>query len=195
MGEQPWQPGQPRRGPGWQLIRHTSRLGASRLHIVRYDVADAELVEQLTWHVRPDHQTFHAAASVPVRFVELYGEHTTMHQMIMGQGPGQIGHINGDGLDNRRANLAPMTHAQIMAKRRPPRKKGGSPTASPYKGVTWDKAQRKWQATFRGTKLGRFLDEEKAARAYDDAAYAHWGRLAYLNFPDRYPPPDEPSSP
>lgn len=150
------------------------------MHLVRYDLVDAELIEQFTWHIRPDHRTFYAAASVPARFGEQYGEHVYMHHLILWGGQGLVAHLNGNGLDNRRANLARMTQAEVLAKRRPVR--GGS---SRYKGVTWDRQRRRWLATFRGKKLGRFLDEEEAARAFDDAAFAHWGPKAYLNFPDR----------
>lgn len=52
--------------------------------------------------------------------------------------------------------------------------------------MTWDREREKWTAVFRGKKLGRFDDEEDAARAFDDAAHAHWGPKAYLNFPDRF---------
>lgn len=172
-----------RRGPGWQLITHTNQHGASRLHVVRYDLADAKRVERFSWHIRPDHQTFYAAASVPARLVKTYGEYVYMHRLIMwrsrGKG-GRIAHRNGDGLDNRRENLARQNQSEILAKRRPV---GG---ASPYKGVCWDREQSKWIATFRGKKLGRFRDEEEAARAFDDAAFAYWGPGAYLNFPERY---------
>lgn len=184
VGDTPGRPEPiPRRGPGWQLIRHTNSRGASRLHIVRYDVEDTELVDQFSWHVRPDHRTFYAAASVSARLALEYGEYVYMHQVIMGEGPGRICHLNGDGLDNRRVNLRRLTQAEILAGRR-----GERNASSRYKGVTWDRERRKWLAQFRGKKLGRFRDEQEAARAFDDAAYAHWGRLAYLNFPERYPP-------
>jgi hypothetical protein len=58
---------------------------------------------------------------------------------------------------------------------------------SKYQGVSWDKSSNKWVASIRcdGKRhsLGRFEDEEKAARAYDRAARAHHGEKARLNFP------------
>jgi hypothetical protein len=58
---------------------------------------------------------------------------------------------------------------------------------SKYRGVHWDKSEKKWQARIRyGSKqhsLGYFEDENEAARAYDRAARAHHGEKAQLNFP------------
>jgi hypothetical protein len=58
---------------------------------------------------------------------------------------------------------------------------------SNYRGVSWDKSTHKWQAQIQYDgklhHLGRFEDEEEAARAYDRAARAQHGEKAQLNFP------------
>jgi hypothetical protein len=58
---------------------------------------------------------------------------------------------------------------------------------SKYRGVSWSKSNKKWQAQiyFDGKKhhLGYFEDEEEAARAYDRAARVQHGEKAQLNFP------------
>jgi hypothetical protein len=106
-----------------------------------------------------------------------------MHTLLLGFPPPGLRtcHINGNGLDNQRANLKFATQAEILAKRKPSPSRGGS--ASRYKGVCWD-GRSKWLVQFRGKKVGRFTDEIEAAKAFDAAALAFWGSGVYLNFPD-----------
>jgi hypothetical protein len=62
--------------------------------------------------------------------------------------------------------------------------KGGGGGSSHFKGVSWNKRQNKWMANIhidgKKTTLGRFDDDESAARAYDEVA-ARLGR--FVNFP------------
>ncbi|TDH35714.1 hypothetical protein E2A64_10280 [Pseudohoeflea suaedae] len=62
-----------------------------------------------------------------------------------------------------------------------------SNNAGPYKGVSLYKASGKWGGRIKlnGVQrhLGIFPTPEAAARAYDQAAYAAWGKDCYLNFP------------
>jgi len=93
-------------------------------------------------------------------------------------------HINGNGLDNRAANLRPATVSQNLCNR--PKTK--AKTRSKYKGLEWDKIQRKWkvriQCNGRKIYLGSFSKEIDAAIAYDKKAKALFGQFACLNFPD-----------
>lgn len=110
-----------------------------------------------------------------------------LHQLLTEGSVDRVDHANGDGLDNRRSNLRPATRSQNGAnsKRRPPRTSGKT---SKYRGVIWDPERSRWRAatTIDGKKmvfLGRFHDEEEAARAYDRFAIEQWGEFARPNFP------------
>lgn len=152
-----------------------SRKDGSMTRIAKYDVADAELIERYVWHLSADPPHHYYAATMIITNGER--QHVHMHQLVIGK-PGRVDFLNGNGMDCRRANLRIASQSQILAKRKP---SGG---ASKYKGVAWDAAPGKWMARFRGKNLGRFDVEEDAARAFDDAAFEHWGHQAYFNFPD-----------
>lgn len=91
-------------------------------------------------------------------------------------------HINGNGLDNRRANLRPATGSQNSYNSRLP-----CTNKSGYKGVSWHKSSNQWRAQIRvGGKprtLGYFRDPAEAALAYDVAAREVAGAFACVNFP------------
>lgn len=94
----------------------------------------------------------------------------SMHREIMGLVKGdkrEVDHMNGDTLDNRRANLRVVKgrHEQMqnMASNR------GS--TSRFCGVSWSREKRKWktQVKFEGRNrfLGYFKTEEAAAQTVD----------------------------
>lgn len=110
----------------------------------------------------------------------------SMHRFLMGDPKGmKIDHINGDGLDNRKANLRICTHQQNLYNSKLSKK-----NKSGYKGVSWDKVNKKWRATVHVTtgsttkivQIGRFSNAKLAAQAYDLAARKHYGEFARLNF-------------
>lgn len=92
-----------------------------------------------------------------------------------------VDHINGNPLDNRRANLRICTVKENNWNRR--RRIGGS---SGFKGVV--RVGTRWRAIIwpngKQIYLGSFAEPEEAARAYDRAAREEYGEFACLNFPD-----------
>jgi len=108
-----------------------------------------------------------------------------MHRLIMRAPKGKlVDHGNGDGLDNRRANLRLATRSQNMMNRSKTKKK----TSSRYIGVCFDKGCKRWRAAIRvrhkQRHLGSFKSEIAAACAYDNAARKYHKEFARLNFPE-----------
>lgn len=94
-----------------------------------------------------------------------------------------VDHINGDRLDNRRANLRVCTQTENLANGKPHRD-----GKSKYRGVCFRKREGTWRAqiSLGGQKskyLGQYPTEEEAAMAYDHAARERYGDFARLNFP------------
>ena len=90
-----------------------------------------------------------------------------MHRAILGlslRDGLQADHINGDRLDNRRANLRVVTQAENAQNRSSRRG-----ARSRFRGVTWDSRAGKWHARVKISghryDLGRFALESDAAAA------------------------------
>lgn len=129
--------------------------------------ADFEWLNQWRWHaVDIEGKLYAQREERHPRRRQVY-----MHIQIMGAK--HIDHINGEGLDNRRVNLRRATVAENGQNRRGPQ----ANSTSGYRGVTWDKARKKWlaQAGLNGKRyyLGRFVDPVEAARAAADFRREH----------------------
>jgi len=113
--------------------------------------------------------------------------HIYMHRQIMGLTTGnghgiEVDHLNGDGLDNRQANLRPVNHAENMTNQRRWSK-------ARYRGVVRSPGRkRRWTARIvikgHAKHLGSYRRAKDAAEAYDRAALIHHGPFAKLNFPE-----------
>lgn len=167
------------------IVRTTVAIDLGDGQSAIIDRADADLVAGFKW--RPlalEHTTY---AHAWHRNLHLY-----LHRLIAGAGPEEkVDHANRNGLDNRRVNLRIATNSENGANRVPDNRRAGR--TSRFKGVSWSTTREKWQAYihYQGKTryLGRFAEEEAAARAYDAAAVEAWGEFARLNLPEEVVPP------
>jgi hypothetical protein len=112
---------------------------------------------------------------------EKMGKRFYLHRFLMEAGKGeQVDHINGDKLDNRRANLRICTRSQNFYN-----KGRQSNNTSGYKGVTFCKATKKWRAQIWFNKkrlsIGRYKTKEEAALEYNKMANKYHAEFANLN--------------
>lgn len=102
----------------------------------------------------------------------------------------QVDHINGDTLDNRRANLRICSNAQNQQNRK---KKLPGKGGTRFKGVFF--INGRWRAYITVNKkryhLGVYDAEIDAAKEYDSKALHYFGRFARLNFPVEETTPSE----
>ena len=156
------------------------RIALTRgLHTI-VDATDAERVMAAgKWHATPSRNTHYARRNV--RLADGSRSTILMHSLLTGFQ--RVDHINGDGLDNRRANLRAVTNAQNQYNR-----SRQSNNTSGFIGVSWFEPQGRWMAriTLQGVQrfLGYYDTAEDAARARDAAAIElHGSEFARLNFP------------
>lgn len=143
------------------------------------DDEDYETLSAVKWCAAKIGWTFYAKRSIRrsdgVRTV------VCMHRVILPDVE-EIDHINGNGLDNRRGNLRPVTRSQ---NRRNSRKR--TDNTSGHIGVYWHKQKRRWEAQVkldgRRRSAGYYDTPEEAARARDALALELHGSYAKLNFP------------
>lgn len=91
-----------------------------------------------------------------------------------------VDHVNRNRLDNRRSNLRFCTRAQNVVNAKKP-----VTNTSGFKGVTWDKAKRRWKAQVyhcgKNVFIGNFGSKHEAAAAYDRTVTMLHGEYATTN--------------
>lgn len=111
----------------------------------------------------------------------LYYSHRLAWILYYGEWPvGCIDHIDGDKLNNSLSNLRQATSQENMRNL-----KKRCNTSSIYKGVTWCKRKKKWKAQIRfddkNLHLGYFLEEEGAAKHYNEVVYKFHKEFSVFN--------------
>lgn len=128
------------------------------------DATDVPVVSGRNWCARVTPRSVYAQGRMP------NGRGVALHRFLLDPPAGtEVDHINGDGLDNRRANLRLATHAENGRNRR-----RDTRSSSGLKGVRFHTQRRKWQARItvggKAMSLGIYPTREAAHEAYCAAA-------------------------
>lgn len=155
---------------------NTARIPLTRGFWATVDLVDLEKVSAWSWRVTPSGAGFYASrkARVGGKQVSIY-----MHRQIFGhvEHGFDVDHIDGDRLNNRRANLRAATRSQNMHNTGVSKR-----NRSGFKGVSWDSRRRCWLACVNSNKvphrLGCFDTPEEAHAAYVSATIRLHGEFA-----------------
>ena len=144
-------------------------------YVALVDDEDYQYLGSFNWCVMKNRNTFYAG-----RAIRIDGRQTSqlMHNAIM-NGKG-IDHRDMNGLNNQKSNLRFCTISQNQMNKR---KKINC--TSIYKGVYFEKANKKWRARIKingkAIHLGYFMSEVDAAKAYNEKAAELFGKFTNLN--------------
>jgi len=154
-------------------------------HLFEYDKETGNLI----WKIKPSSRGHHVKAGDIAGTLKSHGylcvginynsyrAHRLIFLMHKGYLPKTIDHIDGDKLDNRIENLRAATVGQNQHNR-----KTNANNTSGYKGVSWNKAQKKWTARItlerKTINLGYFANVEEAAEVVRKAREELHGSFA-----------------
>jgi len=140
------------------------------------DAKDYPHLSQYTWFAEGTENNYYAVRKENGKSIKMHRQITNAPDHLV------VDHIDHNGLNNRNSNLRLATFTQNCQNQR-----RLSHKTSKYKGVHWNKANKKWAAQITSNKkshhLGYFSNEIDAACAYDQAARKYHGDFASLNFP------------
>jgi hypothetical protein len=149
----------------------------------QFAIVDDDLFEylnQFKWFANLQGKKFYARTNIPNK----KGKRGSMlmHRLILNMlnSKLQVDHLNHLTLDNRKCNLRICTQSENLQNCN----KYNNNTSG-YKGVTYNKINKKWQASIGVNKakiyIGSFIDPIDAARAYNEAALKYHGEFAHIN--------------
>jgi hypothetical protein len=153
----------------------------TRGYVALVDDEDYPTLAAFPWHVTKRGSCLYAAR---IAHLSVGARPILMHRTLLSDPAGQVDHVNGNGLDNRRANLRLATSSQNQANQRAQVGK-----SSRYKGVQRHTQRPIWWVAGividgRRRYIGIYRNEEDAALAYDAKAREVHGPYAALNFPN-----------
>lgn len=138
------------------------------------DDEDFDSLIQFPWYAINLKHTFYAVRRERSKIISMH-----RHLLQVTQRNIIVDHIDRNGLNNSKLNLRTCTHAENIRNRKLTKGRKG------FKGVYWNKADKKWIAriekNYKSTYLGSFDCQEAAARAYDKKALLLFGEFAATN--------------
>lgn len=145
------------------------------------DDEDFNMLSVWKWHFTNGYASSTASAAEQRSVGSNKAIRISMHRVLAGLSYDDVrvvDHIDGNRLNNQRANLRVCSNSQNLQNRG-----AQANNSSGFKGVTWNKHQRKWHARIRvGPKnkhLGSFTSASEAGEAYRAAALLFHGEFAY----------------
>lgn len=149
----------------------TTHIPLTRGQSALVDDSDHPTLHRHKWHLTT---SGYAATTIKANGARQY---TYMHRLLLDAGPDDIvDHIDGNPLNNTRANLRLVTRNQNQWNRKT------QANASGYKGVAWHKRKGKYYARIQANGhryfLGYFETAQEASQAYARAAKQAFGSYA-----------------
>lgn len=146
------------------------------------DVDDFHLINKHTWNVTKKGHSFYICS-------DYKGKRIYLHRLILKPNPNElVDHINRNGLDNRKRNLRICSKSTNAMNSKKQATRNNKICSSKYKGVSWNKRDKYFEAYINVNKkrirLGYYKNELEAAKAYDAAAKLYHKQFARLNFED-----------
>ena len=144
----------------------SKEIPLTRGYFAIVDDEDYDFISQWKWYAYRKESTDSTYACRDIR-IDGKKKCIHMHRLLNKTPEGFVtDHINGNGLDNQKANLRSATHQENMINCR--RRKIGS---SKYRGISWHIGNKKWYAQMtvnsKNMYIGSFKTELEAKEAYD----------------------------
>ena len=126
------------------------RIPLTQGKVALIDDADYSLVKPFKWHATKNGNNYYAE-----RLIRLNGKRTMlrMHRLILNSKSHELtDHKDMDSLNNQKYNIRKCTHSQNHMN-----KKSYKNSSSKYKGVSWNKRDKRWMAKIVLNKKDYYL--------------------------------------
>lgn len=141
----------------------------------KVDDDDFERVSKYRWHA--NHKGNNVYYAMRSKRSEGSKNAIYLHREIMNAVQGQkVDHVDSDPFNNQKSNLRFCSQSQNLANKRVFNRR-----ISRFRGIY--RVGKKWAAKCHRKYIGCFSTDIEAAKAFDKAAYDHFGQFATLNFP------------